>query len=55
VTFKRIYLFDNYTNCLCVQTKLIISRAGSEDPLDFVPIDPKKEPSFEDGNSNFEV
>jgi hypothetical protein len=55
VTFKRIYLFDINTNCLRVQTKLIISRAGCEDPLDFVPIDLKKEPSCEDGNANLEV
>jgi hypothetical protein len=28
VTFKRIYLFDVYTHCLRVQTRLVISRAG---------------------------
>jgi hypothetical protein len=55
VTFQRIFFFDVFPNCFQVQTKLVTSRAGSQEPSIFVPFDPKKEPSFEDGNANFEV
>jgi hypothetical protein len=43
-----------FPNCLQVQTKLVISRAGSKEPFSFIPFDPKKEPRSEDGNANFE-
>jgi hypothetical protein len=49
VTFKRIFFFDVFPNCLQVQTKLIISRAGSQKPFSFVPFDPKREPCSEVG------
>jgi hypothetical protein len=55
VTFKRILFFDVFPDCFQVQTKLVISSVGSQEPSIFVPFDPKKEPSFEDGNANFEV
>jgi hypothetical protein len=35
--------------------KLVISRTGFEEVLNFVPFDPEKEPFSEDGNINFEV
>jgi hypothetical protein len=55
VTFKRIFFFDVFPNYLQVQTRLVISKAGSKEPFSFVPFDPKKEPSSEDGNFNFKV
>jgi hypothetical protein len=41
VIFKRIFFFDVFPNCLQVQTKLVISKAGSKEPFSFIPFDPK--------------
>jgi hypothetical protein len=53
VTFKRIFFFDVFPNSLQIQTKLVISRAGSQEPFSFILLDPKKEPCSEEGNDNF--
>jgi hypothetical protein len=55
VTFKRIFFFEVFPNCLQIQTKLVISRAGSQEQFSFVPLEPKKDPCSEDGNANFIV
>jgi hypothetical protein len=55
VSPSKEFFFDVFPNCLQVQTKLVISKAGSKEPFSFVPFDPKKEPCSEDGNANFEV